>query len=254
MNIPNEHISDELLNAYVDGELGAEDTARIDAAMGRDDILRKRVNDLSKVSALIRAAFEDNSPSLQQVPPRAKASSVDVIWRIAATIAFVSIGVLFSLHLYDHHLTTQTPQATVAATDSSTRIQDQAAVKGKTFKVMFHVGREDAELLNNVLGETDRLLSHSTELNRPVSIRVIASHGGLALLNGASEQNAQRVREIKRQYQNQVDFVGCGETLEQWANKNPGEDPDLLPEMLMVDSGVLELLRLQQKGWTLVAI
>ena len=253
MKIPNEHISDEILNAYIDGELGLEDTARIEAAMVGDEILSKRVNDLRRISALVRVAFQDNVPSFKEVPTRIRKSPMDVVWRVAATVAFVSVGALIGLHLYDHHRAKQGIQAAVAAYHSPIQGQGQEAA-AETFKIRFHVGRADAELLNHVLGETDRLLSYATDSNGPVSVRVIASHGGLSLFNSASEQNARRVRDIKQRYQNQVDFIGCGETMQQWSTQNPEKKSDLLPEMLMVDSGVLELLRLQKRGWTLLSI
>lgn len=251
MKIANEHISDEILNAYIDGELGPEDTARIDAAMAGDEILSKRVGDLRKISALVRAAFEDNSPPLQESQDGIRSSSKDAVWRIAAVAAFAGLGALFGLHLYDHH---QHAAGNTAAAFAPTEAQEYAAMTAGTFKIMFHVGREDSERLNNVLGETDRLLSQGSVLNQPVSVRVVASHGGLSLFNAASEPNAQRVRDIKQRYQGRVDFIGCGETLQQWRVKNPEKKPALLPEMLMVDSGVLELLRLQNKGWKLLSI
>ncbi len=254
MNIAKEHISDEILNAYIDGELGPEDTAHVDAAMLEDEILSKRVNDLRQVSALMRTAFPENNLAPSETSARFGRSFNDGVWRVAATVAFVSIGVLFSWHLYEHQQTSKIPQATLAATVMPSGVENDDVASTETFKIMFHVGRENATLLNNVLGETDRLLSHSTEFDRPISVRVIASHGGLSFFNAASEGNARRIREIKQRYQGQVDFVGCGETLRQWTTKNPNKKPDLLPEMLMVDSGVLELLRLQQKGWTLVSI
>ena len=119
---------------------------------------------------------------------------------------------------------------------------------------MFHVGRNDTQLFDSVLSETDRLLSNYSDPDRPLLIRVIASHGGLSLFKINLAKNAKWVREIKSKHDTRVEFVGCGETYNQWQIKKTEKETELLPEMLMVDSGIFELLRRQRQGWTLLSI
>ncbi len=73
-------IDDDTLQAYVDGELDATNTARIDAALAHDDLLRRRVQQSRALSAQLRAAFDPVldepvparlSALLQPTPPRA---------------------------------------------------------------------------------------------------------------------------------------------------------------------------------------
>jgi intracellular sulfur oxidation DsrE/DsrF family protein len=87
-----------------------------------------------------------------------------------------------------------------------------------------------------------------------MTVSIIASHGGLSLFQLALQDHGQRVRDIKLKHGSQVDFVGCGETLQQMDLKNPARKTALFPELNMVDSGVMELLRRQQRGWTFVFI
>ncbi len=83
-------------------------------------------------------------------------------------------------------------------------------------------------------------------------MRVIASHGGLSLFGTDMTRNAERVRNIELRYEDRITFVGCGETYEQW--RKTRSEKTLMPEMVMVDSGVRELLRNQHQGWTFVPI
>lgn len=245
MRPTEEHFSDEILNAYIDGELELEDNDRITAAMETDDILRRRVNDLRKISDLVREAFEDVRPPVHGATRGARAPAGAAIWRAAAGIALVGFGALFGWHLYGHHAETRELQALLTVNQQQT-VQDP-------LKVMFHVGRDDPHLLSKVLNETDRLLSNHLDTERPLSVSVVASHGGLSLFKLALAENAEQVRAIKSKHQDRVSFVGCGETFEKWRSKS-GKAPGLVPEVLMVDSGVMELLRRQQQGWTFVSI
>ena len=254
MNKSDTHFSDEILNAYIDGELGPEDTARINAAMETDDILCRRVSDLRKISDLVRSALQE--VPLQLDPPdrmRHHRRLPRLARRVAAMAAFVGLGALIGWHLYDHHGDGQTQAMLITGVAPAANPIDTGDFQG-TVKVMFHVGRNDAELFDRVLSETDRLLSDQSGSDQPISIRVIASHGGLSLFKVELDNNAHRVRQMKLKYREHVDFVGCGETYKQWQANEPGQAPGLAPEMVMVDSGVMELLRGQQRGWTFVSI
>lgn len=64
-------IDDDTLQAYVDGELDATNTARIDAALAHDDLLRRRVQQARALRAQLKAAFD---PVLDEpVPARLSA-------------------------------------------------------------------------------------------------------------------------------------------------------------------------------------
>ncbi|RCS30169.1 hypothetical protein DEO45_08910 [Rhodanobacter denitrificans] len=59
-------IDDDTLQAYVDGELDAPATARVDAALAHDDVLARRVRQLQALNAQLRAAFD---PVLDEPAP-----------------------------------------------------------------------------------------------------------------------------------------------------------------------------------------
>lgn len=64
-------IDDDTLQAYVDGELDATATARIDAVLAHDDVLARRVQRARELRAQLRAAFD---PVLDEpVPTRLSA-------------------------------------------------------------------------------------------------------------------------------------------------------------------------------------
>ena len=255
MNTPKEHFSDEILNAYVDGELAPEDSARISEAIKIDDILRRRVADIENISELVRAAFSEISPPVRQSKSHARRYPAIYLWPAAAAIAFFGLTGLLGWHMYDHHMGNSTIEALLVADNKLKQVPaNQIDIAQDAVKVMFHIGRDDAKLFDNVLSETDRLLSNYSDSDKPLVIRVIASHGGLSLFKINLTENARRVRQIKSKHDARVEFVGCGETYGQWQIKKTEIETELLPEMLMVDSGIFELLRRQRQGWTLLSI
>jgi intracellular sulfur oxidation DsrE/DsrF family protein len=225
--------------------------------MKQDDLLKRRVNDLKKISELVRAAFEDVSPPVHE-RPASPAFQGTRYWRAAAAAMFVSLGVLLSWHIYEHRSGQQMSGSLFIANNAHDPSPEQASTQGMSTaglqKVVFHIGRNDTDLFNMVLDEADRLLSRHNDPDQPITVSIIASHGGLSLFQLALQDHGKRVRDIKLKHGSQVDFVGCGETLQQMDLKTPANKTALFPELDMVDSGVMELLRRQQRGWTFVFI
>ena len=52
-------LTDELLVAYVDGELSAETSAAVQAQVAQDPVAQGKVKDMRDTAALLRAAFGD---------------------------------------------------------------------------------------------------------------------------------------------------------------------------------------------------
>jgi anti-sigma factor RsiW len=60
--VPMIEMTDELLVAYVDGELSAEMRATVQARVAQDPVAQGKVKDMQDTAALLRAAFGDSDP------------------------------------------------------------------------------------------------------------------------------------------------------------------------------------------------
>jgi anti-sigma factor RsiW len=60
--IPMIELTDELLVAYVDGELSAEMHASVQARVAQDPVAQGKVKDMRETAALLRAAFGESGP------------------------------------------------------------------------------------------------------------------------------------------------------------------------------------------------
>lgn len=80
-----------------------------------------------------------------------------------------------------------------------------------------------------------------------VALEIVAFGPGLDLLHEGNK-NAERIRSLKAQG---VTFDACGNTLET-LERNTGKKYPLLPEARVVEAGVVQLIRLQEHGYTII--
>lgn len=239
-------ISEELLNAYVDDELDIEERRRIEDAMQHDDRVRKRVEELQGLKQLVRNAYIHERPERSRAPaPRA--------WRVsglAASLAAFAIGVAVTWGWFSYTDGVSTPRVASAPESSGPAI----AGEEQPVRVVFHLSREDPERLQAILTEANALLETTSRDGRTAEVRIIASGNGLALFEKGPSAATRRMTEMKQAYPGQLAFNGCGVAYEQLKAQQPDGTLELLPEVQLVDLGVLELMRRQRDGWAYIRI
>jgi hypothetical protein len=82
-------IDDDTLQAYVDGELDAAQTARIDAALAQDALLARRVRQARALKEQLRAAFD---PVLDEPVPARLSALLQPQATPAASLTFIEGG------------------------------------------------------------------------------------------------------------------------------------------------------------------
>ncbi len=232
-------ISDEMLNAFIDHELSDDDMMQIYMAMSKDADLRAHVCDLRATRDLVRSAYQV-SPLLgkaKRLPSRFPA------WGLAAAIASLSLGGLLGWLAYPvwHPAA---PSALVAGVDdpSASRV-----------RVVFHASRNDADAFEQILDEAETLLAAKTGGRTANLVRIVANGEGLYLLSARTSPFKDRIQQLNAQHKNHIVFAGCSQTRKRMKRER-GESIELLPEVLMVNSGVIELLELQEEGWRYMPI
>lgn len=238
--------SDELLNAYVDGELDSEERTRIEDAMQRDNELRERIETLRNLKQLVRAAYVDEISERAPPGPRRMWSASG----LAASLAAFALGIAVTWGWFSY---TDGTSGTRVAVESS-RSSGADVTKEQAVKVVFHVNRNDQGRLTEILNEAEALLSTTRRAGRTASVRIIASGAGLLLFDRESAPASQRISAMKEDYQSHVIFNGCGVAYKQLKSQQLDGELQLLPEVQLVDLGVLELMRRQRQGWAYIRL
>lgn len=112
--------------------------------------------------------------------------------------------------------------------------------KAPQHRVVFELTSDDAQAWEGVMNNVENL----QKALGPTSVEVVAHGKGLAMLT-ASKNGAVRDR-MKQSADGGVVFAACENTM----RKQNVKKDDLVPFAKTVDSGVAEVVRKQESGWS----
>jgi intracellular sulfur oxidation DsrE/DsrF family protein len=233
-----QQFSEEFINAFVDDELTPDEKAQAYARLGDDETLNRQVCELRKVRDLVGLAYRN-------VPAPACGTSTIAAGRkcstaIAAGLALV-IGALGGWFL---HPAAQAPDDAVVAL-AAPAAEDPA-------KVLFHVSEGNPEHLKTVLDEVENLMKFYRQTQQKARVEVITNGGGLSLLMAGISPYAERIQRMQQEYHD-LTFVACQNTIER-IQQELGLQAKLLPGVVVIDSGVAQIMRRQNQGWAYIQV
>lgn len=232
-----EKFSDEFLNAFVDDELTPEEKAQAYARLGGDEAHNRQICELRKVRDLVALAYRNvpgHEPPMSAIVAGRKCSTA-----VAAGLALVIGGVGgWLLH------PAQAPQ------DPAGFMASNAAQDAD--KVLFHVSDGDPEHLKTVLDEVENLMKFYRETHQKARVEVITNGGGLSLLMAGVSPYAERIQRMQKEY-NDLTFVACQNTIDR-VEQELGWTAKLLPGVVVIDSGVAQIMRRQSQGWAYLQV
>jgi len=226
-------ISDELINAFIDRQLTAEDRQEILARIRTDKDLAGRICDLQQLKEMTQSAF-DNIPQ----PAAQQNHNTPAFPRMAAAFALFTVGLLVGFGVMQ--LTKSDNQSTATFTSAHDSIT----------KVLVHLTSADVDAGMNTLINLQQLLDSYTRKHQKVMVEVIANGDGIKLLDSKNVSIAKRIRELSAQHDN-LTFAACKNTIDQM-RINRGLVVNLIPQVKLIDSGVVEVIKRQNEGWTYI--
>lgn len=264
----NEHsFSDEYLNSFVDNELTIEEKSRVYITIHQDETLNRRVCELRKMHDVIQLAYKDLPPPSARPLPR---KSTRLGRNVAAGLVF-TLGVLFSWFQFGASTGTLRHGLQNAADSLVTRavavfapatpappvaqggrtLQVVAAAGTQEMKVLFHLSTGKPEQIKEVLDEAEHLLQLYEKQKQPARVEIITNGQGLNLLLANHSPFPERVGQMQKRYRN-LTFAACQNTMDKYSDL--GLETRLLPGILVIDSGVAQIIRLQQEGWVYIQV
>jgi uncharacterized protein len=220
--------SEEFISAFVDDELTPEEKAQVYVRLAEDEALNIQVCELRKVRDLVALAYRNvpaPAPNVSAVIARQKSSTA-----VAAGLALV-IGSLGGWFLH--------PQAT---SPQNTAVAQAQPGSEDLAKVLFHVSDDDMGHLKTVLDEVESLMKFYRHTHQKARVEVITNGSGLSLLMADVSPFADRIQRIA--CQNTIDRV----------RQEQGVTAKLLPGVVVIDSGVAQIMRRQHQGWAYIQV
>ena len=117
-------------------------------------------------------------------------------------------------------------------------------------KLALQISDNDPAKMNAVLNVAANVSKYYTDKGDEVEIQIVAFNAGLNMLRTDKSPVLERLKSFKQGMQN-VTFDACENTLESMTRKE-GKEPPLVENATRVPAGVVTLMELGAKGWTII--
>jgi len=121
---------------------------------------------------------------------------------------------------------------------------------GEKHRLALQISDNDADKMNAVLNVAANVSKFYSDKGEEIEIQIVAFNAGLHMLRDDTSPVKPRLKSFKQGMPN-VSFMACENTLESMARKE-GKEPPLVDNAERVKAGVVTLIELGEKGWTIV--
>jgi intracellular sulfur oxidation DsrE/DsrF family protein len=127
-----------------------------------------------------------------------------------------------------------------------------ALAEGKPHRVTIQVDQNDPQVMNLALNNVNAVIEYYRTKNEDVDIDVVAYGPGLHMLRADTSPVQDRIKHFKDMaFPGKIQFSACNNT-KQGMEKAEGHAISVIPEAMVVPSGVVHLMELQEQGWSYV--
>jgi hypothetical protein len=126
------------------------------------------------------------------------------------------------------------------------------AADTKPHRVAIQVNQNDPQVMNLALNNASNVLEYYRAKNQDVEIDIVAYGPGLHMLRADTSPVQDRLKRLKEMaFPNKIQFSACNNT-KQGMEKAEGHAISVIPDATIVPSGVVQLMELQEQGWSYV--
>ena len=234
----DEHISEEQLNAFVDGELDSEERSRLFDEAEQSAELDQRLCHQRKLKELVKHAYRDVPEPRRRLTRQRTPSSMLGMAIAASMLLFLGVttGLLIP-RFFD-----QDPNP--GCLTSAANPQAVAAMEN----YILHVVSGDPAQMKRALQQAKELLS-TAEPGKPRQVEFVANEQGLNLLRSDVTPFAEEISALASE---QVIFYACSRAIERLEEK--GVEVKLVPQAVPGYTALDRVVERLQDGWQYVKI
>lgn len=228
-------LSEERLNAYVDGELSGPEVGELIEAIAHDPELKRQVCELRLLKDMLRTSYRAPVVSPAQNPTRPRprqALAAVVLLAVGLSLGWLGRGWLV-------------PEAGWA---QAVRLDPD---RGDPGRVVLHLDGSRQDGMRQAVDRAERLLRQAAAHGQALRLELVANSQGLDLFRAGRSSEAKRLAELRRQYPNLV-LVGCGQTIRRLRER--GEDVRLLPGVEVAPAALDRIVERLHAGWVYLKV
>jgi intracellular sulfur oxidation DsrE/DsrF family protein len=167
---------------------------------------------------------------------------VRTTFRLATIVAFVSLSLISG------------GLAATTKAQHSTKAQNSAKAQPavKPHRVVIQVDQNDPAVMNLALNNATNVIDYYRAKGEDVNVDVVTYGPGLHMLRTDTSPVKDRIKDLKDYaFPGKIQFSACNNTKE-GMEKKEGHPISVLSEAVIVPSGVVRLMELQENGWSYV--
>jgi uncharacterized protein len=176
------------------------------------------------------------------------------LFRQVTIVAFTSLS-LISASLADNTKaqgSTKAHPAKSAHLPAGLADKTKAQHPAKAHRLVIQVDQNDPAVMNLALNNATNVIDYYRAKGEDVNVDVVTYGPGLHMLRADTSPVQDRIKSLKDYaFPSKVQFSACGNTKENMEKKE-GHPITVLSEAVIVPSGVVRLMELQEKGWSYV--
>ena len=128
----------------------------------------------------------------------------------------------------------------------------KAQRSAKPHRVVIQVDQNDPAVMNLALNNATNVIEYYRAKGQVVDVDVVTYGPGLHMLRADTSPVQDRIRNLKDfAFPSKIQFSVCGNTKE-GMEKKEGQPITVLSDAVVVPSGVVRLMELQETGWSYV--
>ena len=174
-------------------------------------------------------------------------------WRLAVAI-FMSAS-LTSAGFADHtkaHKSTKAVHSKKAVQSAKAVHSTKAVHSVKAHRMVIQVNQNDPAVMNLALNNATNVIDYYRAKGESLDVDVVTYGPGLHMLRADTSPVQDRIKQLKDYaFPNKIQFSACNNTKE-GMEKKEGHPISVLSEAVVVPSGVVRVMELQEKGWSYI--
>ena len=128
----------------------------------------------------------------------------------------------------------------------------KAQPSAKAHRLVIQVDQNDPAVMNLALNNATNVIDYYRAKGEDVNVDVVTYGPGLHMLRADTSPVQDRIKNLKDYaFPSKIQFSACGNTKE-GMEKKEGHPIPVMSEAVIVPSGVVRLMELQEKGWSYV--
>ena len=140
----------------------------------------------------------------------------------------------------------------IAALLSMPLVPGSLAADAKSHRVSIQVDQNDPQVMNLALNNATNIIEYYRGKNEDVDVDIVTYGPGLHMLRDDTSPVKDRIKRLKElAFPGKIQFSACNNT-KQNMEKAEGKAVPILSDAVLVPSGVVRLMELQEQGWSYV--